>query len=49
MGNVLWGFAEKEIQVASDPTQETQHNMKDVKDRGIILDVVKDHIIPHIT
>jgi hypothetical protein len=49
MGNGLWDFAEKEIQVPSDPTQATQHNLKDVKARGIILDVVKDHIIPHIT
>jgi hypothetical protein len=49
MGNGLWDFAEKEIQVPSDPTQATAHNLEDVKARGIILDVAKNHIIPHIT
>ena len=43
MGNNLWEFVEKEIQVLSNPTQATKHNLKDVKARGVILNVVKDH------
>jgi len=34
MGNGLWDFIKKEIQVPSDPTQTTQHNMKDGRLEG---------------
>ena len=32
-----------------DATLTAEHKTKDAKARGIILDGVKDHIIPHIT
>lgn len=46
--NGQWEFVDKEISVPSDATLAAKHNTKDAKARGIILDVVKDHIIPHI-
>jgi hypothetical protein len=49
MANGLWEFADHEILVPSDATQAAEHKIKDVKARGIILDGVKNHIIPHIT
>lgn len=49
MANSLWELVENEIQVPSDPRQAAECNLKDVKARGIILDAVKDHIIPHIS
>ena len=46
--NGLWEFAEKEVLIPLDATLATKHKTKDAKARGIILDGVKDHIIPHI-
>jgi hypothetical protein len=33
----------------ADPTQLVVHLRKDVKERRIIIDGVKDHIIPHLS
>ena len=47
--NGLWEFVDKDILVTSDATLVLEHNTKYVKARGIILDGVKDRMIPHIT
>ena len=47
--NGLWAFEDWEILVPSNATLAIEHKTKDAKARGIILDGVKDHIIPHIT
>jgi hypothetical protein len=44
----LWEFAEGTIVLPADPTQQPTHLMRDVKARRIIIDGVKDHIIPHL-
>ena len=37
------------VPASTDSQVLTTFNKKDVKDRMIILDVVKDHVIPHIS
>jgi hypothetical protein len=44
----LWEFVEGTAVLPTDPTQQPTHNKKDVKARIIIIDAVKDHIIPHM-
>jgi hypothetical protein len=41
------GIAEGKVAAPADPTQLAAHLKKDVKARRIIVDGVKDHIIPH--
>ena len=46
----LWEFASTGVGVVvlMDPKDLEAHNLKDVKARRILLDTVKDHLIPHI-
>ena len=46
--NGLWDFVNTKIYIPSNISLVVDHNMKDVKGMGIILDGVRDHIIPHI-
>jgi hypothetical protein len=45
----LWEIAEGKVAAPADPVQLAAHNKKDVKARRIIVDGVKDHIIPHLS
>jgi hypothetical protein len=45
----LWEFVEGTAVLPGDPTQQPIHLKKDVKSRRIIIDRVKDHIIPHLS
>ena len=47
--NKIWEFCDKTQTPLTDPTQLATHNKKDVKSRRIVLDGVKDHIIPHLS
>jgi len=42
-------FAEKTIAFHTDAQQAEAHNKNDAKARRIILDGVKDHIVPHLS
>jgi hypothetical protein len=44
----MWEFAEGTIVLPTNPTQQPAHLKRDVKARRIIIDGVKDHIIPHL-
>jgi hypothetical protein len=45
----LWEFVEGTPLPPEDPAQLVAHIRKDVKARRIIIDGVKDHIIPHLS
>lgn len=45
----LKDFAEKTIAVPTDPQQADAHKKNDAKARRIIMDGVKDHVVPHLT
>jgi hypothetical protein len=45
----LWEFDEGTKILPTDPAQQPTHLRKDVKVRRIIIDGVKDHIIPHMS
>jgi hypothetical protein len=45
----LWCFVEAKVTTPIDPMQLAKHNKKVAKAKRIILDSVKDHLIPHIT
>jgi hypothetical protein len=47
--NGLLEFAEGKAIPPADPAQLAAHLKKDVKTRRIIVDGVKDHIIPHLS
>lgn len=47
--NDLWEFASTTVTPPTDATLLAAHIKKDVNARRIILDVVKDHIIPHLS
>lgn len=49
MKNGLWAIASQAIHVPRDATQAIEHKLKDIRAKSIILDGVKNHIIPHIT
>jgi hypothetical protein len=49
MKNGLWDFANSKITPPTYPTDFAIHEQKDVKARRIILDAVKDHLIPHLS
>jgi hypothetical protein len=49
MENGLWEFANTKVTPPMDPKDLAAHELKDVKARRIILDAVKDHLIPHIS
>jgi hypothetical protein len=45
----LWEIAKGKFVLPADPTQQPDFLKKDVKARRIIVDGVKDHIIPHLS
>jgi hypothetical protein len=49
MENGLWDFANTIVTPPTDPKDLAAHELKDVKARRIILDAVKDHLIPHLS
>jgi hypothetical protein len=49
MENGLWEFSNTKVTPPMDPKDLAAHELKDVKARRIILDAVKDHLIPHIS
>jgi len=49
MENGLWDFANTIVTTPTDPKDLVAHELKDVKSRRIILDAVKDHLIPHLS
>jgi hypothetical protein len=48
MENGFWEFANTTLTPPTDPKELEFHNQKDVKAKRIILDAVKDHLIPHL-
>lgn len=46
--NGFWDLVSRDVQVPSNLNLATEHWTKDMKVRCIILDGVRDHIIPHI-
>jgi hypothetical protein len=49
MENGLWDFANTIVTPSMDSKDLAAHELKVVKARRIILDAVKDHLIPHIS
>jgi hypothetical protein len=49
MENGLWEFFNTMVTPLTVPKELEVHNQKDVKYRSIILDTVKDHLIPHLS
>lgn len=47
--NGLWDLISKDMQVLSDPNLATKHKVKAMKASCIILDGLRDHIIPRIS
>lgn len=47
--NGLWILVNRDIHVPSYSNLAVEHNLKDMKARCIILDVVRGQIIPHIS
>jgi hypothetical protein len=45
----LWEFVEGTTILPTNPAQQPSHLRRDVKARRIIIDGVKDHIIPHLS
>ena len=45
----LWEIVGKTVMIPTDPNPLVKYNKKNVKAKRIILDVVKDHIMPHVT
>jgi hypothetical protein len=48
-GEWVVGFCKYHTTPLMDPKDLVVHEQKDVKARRIILDVVKDHLIPHLS
>jgi len=49
MDTNLWDFVNTQITTPLEATPLTTHKSKDIKARHIIMDEVKDHVIPHIS
>jgi hypothetical protein len=47
--NGLLEIAEGKVAAPADPVQLAAHTKKDVKAKRILVDGVKDHIIPHLS
>ena len=47
----LWDIigASATITVPTDPSQKADFDKKDIKSQRILLDSIKDHVIPHVT
>jgi hypothetical protein len=48
-GERIGEFANKKVISPTDPKDLDAHELKDMKSRRIILDVMKDNLIPHIS
>jgi len=44
----LWEIVEKVVPPPTDATQLVAHEKEDIKAQRVIMDVVKDHLIPHM-
>jgi len=44
----LWEILDKAVTPSTDPTTLEAHNKKDIKEERVLLDLVKDHLIPHL-
>jgi hypothetical protein len=49
MENDIWEFSNSIVAPPTDPKDLAAHKLKDVKAKRIILDGVKDHLIPHLS
>jgi hypothetical protein len=49
MENDIWEFSNSIVAPPMDPKDLAIHKLKDVKAKRIILDGVKDHLIPHLS
>jgi 2-phosphoglycerate kinase len=47
--NRIWEFVDKSLKTPTGATTLAKHKKKYVKSRRIILDGVKDHVVPHLT
>jgi hypothetical protein len=45
----LWELVDKVVTPSTDPTTLEAHNKKEIKAKRVLLDLVKDHLIPHLT
>jgi hypothetical protein len=44
----LWEITEKVVPTPTDVAEKAALEKKDIKAQRVILDVVKDHLIPHV-
>jgi hypothetical protein len=49
MENNIWEFSNSIVAPPTDPKDLAAHKLNAMKDRRIILDRVKDHLIPHLS
>lgn len=47
--NKIWEFVDKTLKTPTNATALAKHKRKDVKDKRIVLDGVKDHVVPHLS
>jgi hypothetical protein len=47
--NDLWDLVDQVITPPTDPQQLATHKKKEVKSKRVILDAVKNHLIPHVS
>jgi hypothetical protein len=45
----LWELVDKVVVPLIDPTTLEAHNKKEIKAKRVLLDFVKDHLIPHLS
>jgi hypothetical protein len=47
--NDLWDIVKDVVPLPTDPQELVAHKKKEAKAKWIILDAIKDHLIPHIS
>lgn len=47
-GAKVWDIVEKTVTIPIDATQLVEYKKKNVKAKKLILDGIKDHVIPHV-
>jgi hypothetical protein len=45
----LWEITEKVVPTPTNPKELVAHEKKEIKSKWVILDIVKDHLIPHLS
>lgn len=45
----LWDIVEKPVTISTGAVHLVEYNKRNVKAKRIILDAIKDHVIPHVT